>query len=86
MEENIIKNVTRNKLSVLAPFEEESATPIVDQADQLEKISGEKESQIQDKSKNPTLRSQKEFKKLDKDTKKMLRVLKCAGTIKTQMM
>lgn len=70
MEENIIKNITRSKLSVLAPFDEEIATPVIDQADQLEQICGEKDSTSKDKSKNPILRSQKEFKKLDKETKR----------------
>jgi hypothetical protein len=49
MEEKIIKNVTRNKTSVIVPVEDEIATPIIDQADQREKNWGEKESLSQGK-------------------------------------
>ena len=86
MEENIIKNITRSKLSVLAPFDEEIATPVIDQADQLEQICGEKDSTRKINQKIPFFDLKRNLKSLIKRLKEMLLISKCAGTKKTQRM
>ena len=71
-EENIIENVSRNKLTVLSPGEEENTSKSLSQAEQLEHI--EHEEDEKKKKTSPMLQSQREFAAVEKGILKSAKV------------